>query len=269
MKLGLFGFGKAGRSVASVLMETQAVDLSWIARKSHRLENRPAGDVLGSIGAPEGGLILSTDTMSADALFDAHPVDAVVDFAAAETIHYYGDAAARRGIAIVSAVSHYPAETSAYLRRLAETTRVLHSPNITLGINFLMLSSKILQNIAPDTDIEIVEEHFKTKPEISGTARIIADELGLPHDAIKSVRAGGIIGVHEVLFGFPFQTVRLKHESISREAFGSGILFALENLPPARAGFFTMEDLLLPKFNLNKSEADFLSQGRKPWWKVW
>lgn len=126
MKVGLFGFGKAGRSVASVLMETDEVDLCWIARKSHRLENRSAGEVLGSIGAPEGGLILSTDTMSADALFDRPPVDAVVDFAAQETIHYYGDAAARRGIAIVSAVSQYPIETSAYMKRLAATTRVLH-----------------------------------------------------------------------------------------------------------------------------------------------
>jgi 4-hydroxy-tetrahydrodipicolinate reductase len=58
---------------------------------------------------------------------------------------------------------------------------------------------------------------------------------------IKSIRAGGIIGVHEILFGFPYQTVRLKHESISREAFGNDALLALSK----NYGLYNMEDLLL------------------------
>jgi hypothetical protein len=61
---------------------------------------------------------------------------------------------------------------------------------------------------------------------------------------IKSIRAREIIGVHEMLVGFPYQTVRLKHESISREAFGNGALLALSKnnglyllllLPPVSA----------------------------------
>lgn len=126
----------------------------------------------------------------------------------------------------------------------------MHSPNITLGINFLLIAAKILKNIAPYTDIEIIEEHFKEKPEVSGTAKIIAKELGLTEDAIKTVRAGGFIGTHEILFGFPYQTVRLKHESISRVAFGNGILFAVEQLIGKPKGFYSMEDLLLPFFKL-------------------
>ena len=47
---------------------------------------------------------------------------------------------------------------------------------------------------------------------------------------IKSIRAGGIIGKHEVIFGFPSQTVRMIHESINREAFGNGAVFAINNL---------------------------------------
>ena len=127
----------------------------------------------------------------------------------------------------------------------------MHSPNITLGINFLILSAKVLKNIAPFTDIAITEEHFKAKSEISGTAKVIARELEIPETDTNTVRAGGIIGVHEILFGFPYQTVRLKHESIAREAFGNGVLFAIENLRGKPRGFYNMENLLMPYFNFD------------------
>ena len=116
-----------------------------------------------------------------------------------------------------------------------------------------MLAAKVLKNIAPYTDIEIIEEHFKDKKETSGTAKKIAKELGVSEDEIKSIRAGGIIGHHEILFGFPFQTVRLKHESISREAFGNGALFAAINLVNKKTGLYSMEDLLIPYFDLTNN----------------
>jgi len=153
-------------------------------------------------------------------------------------------------------VSAYPEPKLRLLRRLAKATRVLHSPNITLGINFLIIAAKVLKSIAPRVDIQIVEEHFKDKREVSGTAKVIARTLGLSEDTIKTVRAGGIVGVHEILFGFPHQTVRLKHESISREAFGAGILFAIDNLPRTRAGLFTFEDLMRPYFNVSDDGED-------------
>ena len=82
------------------------------------------------------------------------------------------------------------------------------------------------------------------------TAKRIAESLNISPGRIKKIRAGGIIGTHEILFGFPFQTVRLKHESISREAFGNGALFAALNLQGKTKGFYTMEDLLLPYFTM-------------------
>jgi 4-hydroxy-tetrahydrodipicolinate reductase len=48
----------------------------------------------------------------------------------------------------------------------------------------------------------------KTKKGISGTAIRIADALDIKDENINTVRAGGIVGKHEVIFGFPFQTVR-------------------------------------------------------------
>ena len=268
MKVGLMGFGKAGRAVASVLLESGRTNLQWVVRQSSVLQHRSVPEFLG-VASEEPGLIYSKSEFSVAELLDLHPVDFIVDFSSETGLDYYGDEAARRGIAVVSAISQYPERQLEKLRLMAQDTRVMHSPNITLGINFMIIAAKILQNITPDADIEILEEHFSAKLEVSGTAKVIARGLSLPEENIKAIRAGGIIGVHQILFGLPYQTIRLKHESISREAFGTGVLFAIDNLVARSKGFYTMEDLLMPYFKLQESEAEILRDERTPWWQFW
>lgn len=50
-------------------------------------------------------------------------------------------------------------------------------------------------------------------------------------------------------------TLRLKHESITREAFGNGVLFAASHIGAKEPGLYNMEDLLLPYFNVESSCA--------------
>lgn len=267
MKVGLMGFGKTGRAVASVLLESKITNLQWVVRKSKVLEHRSVPEFLG-VSSDEPGLIYSRDEFTADELLTRYPVDAIIDFSSESGLDYYGTVAENRGVTIISAISQYPKAQLDKLHELAKRTIVLHSPNITLGINFMIIAAKILKSIAPYTDIEVIEEHYKTKPEVSGTARIIANELALPDESIKTVRAGGIIGVHEILFGFPYQTVRLKHESIAREAFGNGILFAAANLQGKPKGFYSMENLLLPYFKLHdRRGCDGIRRKRS--WQFW
>lgn len=250
MKVGLIGFGKTGKAVASILLHSLETKLQWVVRRSHSLEHRSVPEFLG-IDSKEPGLIYSKEEYSAAELIRRMPVDVIIDFSSEDGLDYYGQAAVEQGVAIVSAISAYSPDKIQTLELLGAQTRVLWSPNITIGINFLIVAAKILKKIAPYTDIEIIEEHFKAKPEISGTARKIAQALTLPEEDIKMVRAGGIIGVHEILFGFPYQTVRLRHESISREAFGNGVLFAAQHLINQPIGLYTMEDLLMPYFQLD------------------
>ena len=64
------------------------------------------------------------------------------------------------------------------------------------------MAAQIFQNILPHADIEIIEEHFRNKNEVSGTAKKIADTLGLDEETqINSIRVGGIVGKHKVIFG--------------------------------------------------------------------
>jgi 4-hydroxy-tetrahydrodipicolinate reductase len=226
------GYGKAGQAVARVLGGDSRFELCWVARRSV---------VATDLDVP----VTSLEAATFPAWLDRYPVDAIIDFSDCDAVLTYGETIRRRGIMLVSAVSSYPEERMAFIRSLGEDIPVLCSPNITLGINFLMLAARILRKIAPFADVEIVEQHFREKPEISGTARRIAETLDVEDERITSLRLGGIVGHHEVIFGFPYQTVRLIHDSIKREAFGTGAIFALLQLRKCQPGFYTFDDLLL------------------------
>ncbi|OIN92438.1 MAG: dihydrodipicolinate reductase [Comamonadaceae bacterium CG1_02_60_18] len=237
MKVGLVGFGKAGQAVAQVLHADPEIELCWVARRSMEDTN----DTVPETAVPVVGV-------AADAWgpwLDAHPVDALVDFSRPESLHNYGEALRQRGVMLVSAISAYSADDLAYARQLGASTRVMCSPNITVGINFLIMAAKLLRQIAPFADVEILEQHFRDKPEVSGTARKIAQSLEVEDSRITSLRLGGIVGHHEVIFGFPYQTVRLIHESIERRAFGTGAAFALKQLAQCDNGFYTFDDLMM------------------------
>ena len=138
------------------------------------------------------------------------------------------------------------------LQSLSKFAPVLYSPNITLGINVLIVAAQILQKVIPQADIEIIEEHFREKPDISGTAKKIATVLGLSADKhINSIRVGGIVGRHEIIFGMQNQTIRLSHESINRAAFAQGALFAVRSIIGKPAGIYTMENIIAEMFRNN------------------
>ncbi|MDD4198875.1 MAG: dihydrodipicolinate reductase C-terminal domain-containing protein [Paludibacter sp.] len=245
MKIGLVGFGNTGKAVASVLLKHENFELKWVLRKSSKQENRYVSDIL-EIDSDNRACVFSLHNNKIEQLLDEHPVDIIIDFSSEKGIYSYGKAAAERQIKIISAVSHYEEREVAYLKKLGKISTVFWSPNITLGVNYLIFAAKVLKSIAPFVDIEIVEEHFKQKHGVSGTAIKIAESLGMKKTKINSVRAGGIVGKHQVIFGFKYQTIRLIHESISREAFGNGAVFVAENLINKEKGFYQYEDIFKP-----------------------
>jgi 4-hydroxy-tetrahydrodipicolinate reductase len=237
IRVGLMGFGKAGQAVATVLQQQPDMQLAWVMRQHANPQNSTIADT----SIP----VLALDQVSWNECLNQYPIDALIDFSRSEALHQYAQPIAERGIDLVTAISAYAEADMKLLQQLGQQTRVLSSPNITLGINFLMLAAGLLRRIAPFADVEIVEQHFREKPEVSGTARKIAERLDLHEDQITSLRIGGIVGHHEVIFGFPHQTVRLTHESIRREAFGTGAAYALRLLHQQSTGFYTFDQLLL------------------------
>ncbi len=247
MKVGLFGFGRTGRVVGEGIINDPDCTLAWVVRKTNKGNHEYASDFLGYPHNRQG-LFFSAGEAEADDFFSRNAVDVIIDFSCKTGLYEY-TAAADQGIRIVSAISHYDKKEILHLKAMAEKTAVLHSANITLGINFLLVASQILQQIVPNADIEVIEEHFREKRETSGSALKIAEKLGLdPVKHINSIRVGGIVGKHEVVFGLKNQTIRIAHDVISRGAFGAGALFAARSLLHKKNGFYTMEELMREAF---------------------
>ncbi len=242
INIGLFGFGRTGSVVAEEIISDKDFKLCWVIRKSLKDEGEYASHILGF--QHEEGKIYSIEHIDFDKFFEDSKVDIIIDFSDTSSITRYKKAA-KCGIRIVSAISDYNENELKQLSEISKETAILYSPNITVGINILIEASKLLQKIIPDADIHIIEEHFKEKKSISGTALRIAEDLGLDtEDHIKSIRTGGIVGTHEVIFGLPNQTIRIKHESLNRGAFGQGALYAAKWIMNKSKCLFSMEEAI-------------------------
>lgn len=243
MKVGIVGYGRTGKLVASEVIQDTSCELCWVIRKSQKNEYKYASQLLGFDS--EEGQIFSLDHIDSENFFSEHPVDVIIDFAAENAVNCYAKAA-EMGVKIVSAVSHYDDLHLRRLRKLAKSTAILQSPNITIGINLLMMACQMLNEALPNMDKAIIEQHFKQKELVSGTALRIADSLDVDEEEnIHSVRVGETVGKHEVIFTMPHQTIRVVHESHDRGAFGQGAIFAARKLMDMPNGYYTMEELLL------------------------
>lgn len=248
IRIGLFGFGKTGKVIANEFLNNSLFTLAWVVRRGLDDHQKYASLLFGY--EFDAGKIFSIEDMDDD-FFSKRPVDIIVDFSDSTGVYLY-QRAAKAGITIISAISKYEEKELDLLKSFAEFTSVLYSPNITLGINVLMIAAQILQKILPHADIEIIEEHFKGKIEVSGTAKKIAKALNLNvEEHLNSIRVGGIVGRHEIIFGMPNQTIRLSHESISRAAFGQGTIFAVKFLIGKPPGMYTMEIIIAEMFREN------------------
>lgn len=261
IKVGMFGFGRTGSVVAQEIIKDGACELSWVMRRTHAMEGKYASYLLGFEHAE--GKIYSVDDLTRDDYDDFYQdnyVDVIIDFSSSSAVEKYAKAA-KYGTRIVSAISNYDRAQLEQLKSLGKKTAVLYSPNITLGINFLIEASKVLQRIVPQADIEIIEEHFRGKKDVSGTALRIAEDLGLDkRKHVNSIRVGGVVGKHEVVFGLPNQTIRIINESLGREAFGQGAIYAAKWLMGQGKGVYTMEEAVAMSFD-NRKTPDVYNNG--------
>ena len=59
------------------------------------------------------------------------------------------------------------------------------------------------------------------------------------------MRLPGLVAHQEVIFGGPGETLTIRHDTTSREAFVPGVLLALEKLPTLPPGLTVGLDVLL------------------------
>jgi len=105
---------------------------------------------------------------------------------------------------------------------------VLYAPNFALGAVLMMRFAAEAAQVLPRA--EIVELHHEGKLDApSGTAKATAERMGTS-PTIHSVRLPGLVAHQEVILGGPGETLTIRHDTTSREAFVPGVLLALERL---------------------------------------
>lgn len=171
--------------------------------------------------------------------------------------------------AVIIGTTGLSAEQSAQIADAAKRVAVVYSGNFSLGVTLLTaLVREAASKLGPDWDIEIVEAHHRRKVDApSGTALMLGEAAAGGRNttltsarissrdgatgarrmggiAITSLRGGGIIGEHDVIFAGERETITLSHKALDRGLFADGALAAAlwaSNQPP---GLYSMKDVL-------------------------
>ena len=162
----------------------------------------------------------------------AEAAEAAVDFTRPDAVEENVRVCLEAGIPCVIGTTGFDQERVAALARAHELP-VFYAPNFAIGAVLMLRFAAEAAKLMPRA--EIVELHHETKRDApSGTATATAAVLpeGTP---IHSVRLPGLVAHQEVIFGGPGQTLTIRHDTTSREAFVPGVLLALQqlrSLPP-------------------------------------
>jgi len=197
--------------------------------------------------------------------------DVIIDFSTPEASVELARACAERGgPALVIGSTGLSPEQDAEIEAAADRIAIVRSGNFSLGLNILIgLVEHAAQRLdGRDWDIEVLETHHRRKVDApSGTAlmlgeaaangrgRDLEDLRTAPYDGITgpreagkigfaSLRAGGVIGEHTVLFGSDDELLTLSHSAIDRSLFAKGAVAAAAWVRNRRPGLYDMQDVL-------------------------
>ena len=197
--------------------------------------------------------------------------DVVIDFSTPDSsVELAQTCAARGGPALVIGSTGLSPEQDAEILKAAETVAIVRSGNFSLGVNILigLVEHAALRLDARDWDIEITEAHHRRKVDApSGTALMLGEAAASGRDAdlddvraapwdgitgaresgkigFSSIRAGGIIGDHTVLFASEDETLTLSHSAIDRSLFAKGAVAAAAWVRGRKPGLYDMQDVL-------------------------
>ncbi|NMB33769.1 MAG: 4-hydroxy-tetrahydrodipicolinate reductase [Clostridium sp.] len=254
IKICLVGIGKTGREIARIILEQKNMKLvSVICSPNSEKLGKPLDEVIGSNNS---GIIIENQDNLRQVIFKNKP-DVVIDFSSPEATIRNAKVFSKMRVNIVVGTTGF---SDFALKRLFVLTRMYHNaicyaPNITLGVNVLMLLTNIAAGILDNYDFQITEVHHRHKKDApSGTAIKIAQEVkrglssvgdmnGEAKVPISSHRIGGVVGKHEVIIAGNYDKIEISHECFSRKAFAIGAVKAAKFIH-GKVGYFEMSDVL-------------------------
>jgi 4-hydroxy-tetrahydrodipicolinate reductase len=153
--------------------------------------------------------------------------------------------------AVVGTTGLSPANL-AEIKKLCSKNKVncIVAPNFAIGAVLMMKFAKEAAHYMPE--VEIIELHHDQKKDApSGTAIKTAEIIDADRKNIRrkkipihSVRLQGLVAHQEVIFGGLGQTLKIRHDSISRESFMPGVVMAIHKVKKIKGLVYGLENLL-------------------------
>ncbi|MCP5367289.1 MAG: 4-hydroxy-tetrahydrodipicolinate reductase [Hyphomicrobiales bacterium] len=263
MKIAITGCaGRMGRMLVAQVLRTEGCELA--GGTEHPDSPLLGEDVAELAGGRAAGLAVTAD---AAAVFAA--ADVVIDFTLPVATAGNARLAAAQGCALVVGTTGLGAEQDAALDAAAKTVAVVQDGNMSLGVNLLLgLTRQVAAALDPDYDIEVLEMHHRHKVDApSGTAlmlgRAAAEGRGVDLDAVSqrvrdghtgarragdigfaTLRGGGVIGEHTVIFAGEEERVEISHRAATRAVFAKGAVQAARWAAGRAPGRYAMVDVL-------------------------
>jgi 4-hydroxy-tetrahydrodipicolinate reductase len=230
---------------------------------------RPDMQLVGGIEA-EGhrtvGTKLGTGTVGADLSAVIAKADAVVDFSTPKAAVAGCRLAALAGKAFITGTTGLSAAQMKTLRDCGRQIPVVYAPNFSVGVGVLCeLVADAARRLGPDYDVEVIETHHRMKKDApsgtaarlvdilkagAGRARVVHGRQGAVGEkpkyeiGVSSIRTGGVVGEHTVVFGCTGERLELTHKAESRAAFATGVIVAVRFVRGRAPGFYSIEDML-------------------------
>ena len=222
MNLLILGRGKTGSLVAEVAR-----------RRGHQVS------VLCSIDNPNASALTSSQLA---------PFDVVIDFTTPQAVLANIEACiAARKTLVVGTTGWY--DKLPHVRQMVEKagTGFLYAANFSVGVNlFFEAARSAAAALQHEYFGHIFERHHIHKKDApSGTAialQRIVQGVGGTELEITSFREGDVVGMHELVFESPADTIYLCHDAKSRRGFAEGAVRAAEWLP-GKKGFHDFKDV--------------------------
>ena len=239
--------GATGRVGAEVCRAVHAdADLELVAGISRSKAGEKAAEALGLEGSE---MVLAENLDS----FTEAGVQVAVDFTGAAYAPEHVGWAIEHGVHVVVGTTGFEVDEA----WRDAPVGVFVAPNFAIGAVLMQRFAREAARFLPA--VEIVELHHEGKADApSGTAAATADAVaaarpeawaGPTSESIAGVRGGertgirihsirlpGLVAHQEVIFGGAGETLTIRHDTVSREAFVPGVLLALERVRDLPAG---------------------------------
>lgn len=254
--------GRMGRALVNAIENTS--ELRLVAAIE-----RPQSPFLGADAGTLAGLEANGITLTDNPRPFLDAAEGIVDFSTPASTLALAKLAAEAGVAHIVGTTGLTESDGLALAEAAHKIPLVRSGNMSLGVNLLAHVVRLVaKTLGPEFDIEILEMHHRMKVDApSGTALMLGEAaaegrgVDLSSHSVRgrdgitgarkqgdigfaTLRGGGIVGDHSVIFASEEERITLSHFAENRALFARGALKAAlwtRGRPP---GLYNMNDVL-------------------------